>query len=280
MQQENKRNLTLLLKVAGLSRSTYYFEINKKDSDEKNALICERIREVFNAHHCNYGVRRIYHQLINQGLVVNHKKVQRLMNKMGLTARKHKQKYHSYQGTIGPIAKNELQRNFVASKPNQKWTTDVSQFSFRWGKCYLSPIMDMFNNEIISYDLSLSPNFEQIERMLSRAKIEEKDVSNLIFHSDQGWQYQNPRYVKFLKEKGIKQSMSRKGNCFDNVIMESFFGVMKNEIFYGHEYEYHSFSQFLNVVDKYMFYYNNERIKEKTNWMSPVKYRESLGFIT
>lgn len=114
MQQENKRNLTLLLKIAGLNKSTYYFEINKKDSDEKNTLICERIKEIFQSHHSNYGVRRIYHQLINEGFVINHKKVQRLMNKMGLSARKHKQKYHSYQGTIGPIAKNEIKRNFVA----------------------------------------------------------------------------------------------------------------------------------------------------------------------
>jgi transposase InsO family protein len=131
----------------------------------------------------------------------------------------------------------------------------------------------MYNDEIVSYDLALVANYNQIERMLDRAKLDDKSISNLIFHSDQGWQYQNPRYVETLKKYGIKQSMSRKGNCFDNAMMESFFGIMKNEIYYGHETDYKSFDEFQKVVNEYIDYYNNVRIKQKTAWLSPVQYR-------
>ena len=214
------------------------------------------------------------------GIKVNHKKVQRIMHKYGLTARKHPQKYHSYQGHVGAVADNVIKRGFAAEAPNRKWTTDVSQFSFSWGKCYLSPIMDMFNNEIVGYDLSKKANYDQIERMFLSADIDSKNLSNLIIHSDQGWQYQNPRFVQTLKDHHIKQSMSRKGNCMDNSIMESFFGITKNEMFYGHEGEYTNFEQFKKIVDEYIYYYNNERIKAKTGWKSPVEYRLQKQFST
>ena len=157
----------------------------------------------------------------------------------------------------------------------QKWTTDVSQFGFSWGKCYLSPILDMNTNEIISYDLSQSANMEQIQRMLAGAFTKFPSVDGLIFHSDQGWQYQHVYFRQALKDHKIIQSMSRKGNCYDNCIMETFFGRMKNEMFYGHEKEYSSFETFAKAVDGYINYYNNERIQEKTKWMPPTKFREA-----
>ena len=230
---------------------------------------------IYNEHKGRYGVRRIYHELINRGFTVNHKKVQRLMNKLNLKGKTPKEKYHSYQGTVGVIADNLIQRDFKADKPNKKWTTDVSQFNFNWGKCYLSPILDMYNDEIISYNLSLHPNFEQIEDMLNKAFNKYDDLSGLIFTSDQGWQYQNQRYVAFLKDKGIIQSMSRKGNCYDNCIIESFFGTLKNEIYYGLESSYKSFEEFSKALDEYIYYFNNLRIQSKTKWMPPVKYRET-----
>lgn len=230
---------------------------------------------IYNEHKGRYGVRRIYHELINRGFTVNHKKVQRLMNKLNLKGKTPKEKYHSYQGTVGVIADNLIQRDFKADKPNKKWTTDVSQFNFNWGKCYLSPILDMYNDEIISYNLSLHPNFEQIEDMLNKAFNKYDDLSGLIFTSDQGWQYQNQRYVVFLKDKGIIQSMSRKGNCYDNCIIESFFGTLKNEIYYGLESSYKSFEEFSKALDEYIYYFNNLRIQSKTKWMPPVKYRET-----
>jgi transposase InsO family protein len=133
----------------------------------------------------------------------------------------------------------------------------------------------MYTNEIISYDLSLSPNMEQIQRMLNKAFEKFPSVEGLIFHSDQGWQYQHAYFRNTLKEHGIIQSMSRKGNCYDNCIMETFFGRLKNEMYYGCEKDYESFETFSHAVEEYIDYYNNERIQAKTKWMSPVKYRET-----
>ena len=197
------------------------------------------------------------------------------MHKLSLKGIRPKEKYHSYKGTVGKIADNIINRDFSAKRPDEKWTTDVSQFNLPFGKCYLSPILDMCTNEIISYDLSLHPNFEQITNMLDRAYQDHPDISGLIFHSDQGWQYQNERYVTSLKEHGIIQSMSRKGNCIDNCVMETFFGRMKNEMFYGHEKEYDTFEEFSKAVEDYINYYNNRRIQKKTKWMPPALFRKT-----
>ena len=197
------------------------------------------------------------------------------MYKMELKGKRPKEKYHSYKGDVGKIADNLIDRDFSTKAPLEKWTTDVSQFSFSWGKCYLSPILDMNTNEIISYDLSLSPNLEQVKKMLDKAFRAFPDVRGLILHSDQGWQYQHAYYRDQLKEHGIIQSMSRKGNCYDNCIMETFFGRMKNEMFYGYEKEYSSFDEFRRAVKEYIDYYTNERIQANTKWMPPVKYRET-----
>lgn len=197
------------------------------------------------------------------------------MNKMGLKGIKPKQKYHSYLGIVGPIADNLIDRNFTASKPNEKWSTDVSQFNCLFGKCYLAPIIDMFTGEVISFDLSLSPNYEQIIRMLDEAFRSHPKLEGLIFHSDQGWQYQMKDYSKRLHDQKIIQSMSRKGNCFDNCIIESFFGHMKNEMFYGHEKDFKTYDEFKIAVRDYIDYYNNERIQSKTKWMPPSLFREA-----
>lgn len=260
----------------GMARSTYYYEISKTDAVSlRNKRLSEDIKSIFEHHKGRYGVRRIHRELINRGYKVNHKRVQRLMNKLELKGKRPKEKYHSYKGDVGKIADNLINRDFSTKAPLEKWTTDVSQFSFSWGKCYLSPILDMNTNEIISYDLSLSPNLEQIKRMLDKAFRTFPDLRGLILHSDQGWQYQHAYFRDQLKEHGIIQSMSRKGNCYDNCIMETFFGRMKNEMFYGYEKEYNSFDEFLRAVKEYIDYYNNERIQAKTKWMPPAKYREA-----
>ena len=259
-----------------MAKSTYYFETNKIDAVKaRNAELMTEIQEIYNYNKGRYGVRRIHRELVNRGYTVNHKRVQRLMHENGLFGKRPKEKYHSYKGEVGKIADNIIDRDFSTTAPLQKWTTDVSQFGFSWGKCYISPILDMNTNEIISYDLSLSPNMEQIHRMLNRAFEKFPSVKGLIFHSDQGWQYQHTSFRKALKEHGIIQSMSRKGNCYDNCIMETFFGRLKNEMFYGYEKDYGSFEDFSNAVEEYINYYNNERIQAKTKWMPPVKYRET-----
>lgn len=211
-------------------------------------------------------------ELLNQGYVINHKRVQRIMNELKLFGKEPKSKYHSYKGEVGKIADNIINRNFKAKRPIEKWTTDISEFKFSWGKCYISPILDMYSNEIISYDLSLSPNLKQISNMLNTAFKKFPNLDNLILHSDQGWQYQHKLYVDKLKAYNIKQSMSRKGNCYDNSIMETFFGILKNELYYGCEKEYKTFEEFSKAMEGYIDYYNNERIQFKTKWMPPTKW--------
>ena len=264
-----------------MAKSTYYFELNKTDVvAERNEELMIEIKKIFEQHKGRYGVRRVYKELQNRGYHVNHKRVQRLMHNMQLLGKRPKEKYHSYKGEVGKIADNVINRDFSTTAPLQKWTTDVSQFNFTWGKCYISPILDMNTNEIISYDLSLSPNMEQIRRMLNRAFKKFPTVNGLIFHSDQGWQYQHAYFRTTLAEHGIIQSMSRKGNCYDNCVMETFFGRLKNEIYYGQEKDYSSFEEFSKAIKEYINYYNNERIQAKTKWMPPVKYREASMCLT
>ena len=272
--KEKGYRLKYLLRAMGIAKSTYYFEISKSDIVfRRNKDLLNVIQEIFTQNKGKYGVRRIHKELVNRGYNVNHKRVQRIMHENNLFGKRPKEKYHSYKGETGKIADNIIARDFTTTAPLQKWTTDISQFNFTWGKCYLSPILDMNTNEIISYDLSNKPNIEQIKRMLDKAFTKFPDLSGLIFHSDQGWQYQHEYYRKSLSKNGIIQSISRKGNCYDNSIMESFFGRMKNEMYYGCEKDYQSFEVFNKAVEEYIYYYNNERIQKKTKWMPPVKYR-------
>lgn len=148
----------------------------------------------------------------NRAKLSMYKRVQRLMHEAGLMGKRPKEKYHSYRGAVGKIADNLIDRDFSTTAPLQKWTTDVSQFTFSWGKCYISSILDMHTNEIISYDLAKSPNLAQIKRMLKKAFNKFSNLKGLIFHSDQGWQYQHVSYRTELQKHSIIQSMSRKGN--------------------------------------------------------------------
>ena len=209
----------------------------------------------------------------NRGYVINHKTVSRLMKDLGLKCQVRSKRYRSYKGEIGKVAPNLIDRNFHADAPNQKWTTDITEFSLFGKKLYLSPILDMFNGEIISYNISERPHLGQVMDMLDKAFELIPDDTGLIFHSDQGWQYQHTNYRKELSKRGIVQSMSRKANCYDNSIMETFFGRLKNEMFYGCEKDYRSYEEFSAAIAEYIDYYNNERIQAKTKWMPPVKYR-------
>ncbi len=196
------------------------------------------------------------------------------MVKLGLKPlKRNKRKYSSYKGTVGKIADNLIERNFEANKPNEKWYTDVTEFNLRGEKIYLSPIIDGFNQEVKSHNISKSPNLEQINNMLDIAFEENKNLEGLIFHSDQGWQYQHESYQQRLKNKGIKQSMSRKGNSMDNGLMENFFGLLKTEMFYSQEDKYKTIDDLINSINDYIYYYNHDRIKEKLKGLSPVNYR-------
>ena len=272
--------LDLLLETAYLARSTYYYQLKQLDGHDKYKEIKSEIQEIYYEHKGNYGYRRITLELRNRGFVVNHKKVQRLMKILGLSAQiRRKRKYSSYQGEVGKKADNLIQRQFEASKPMEKCYTDVTEFAIPniTQKLYLSPVLDGFNSEIIAYDLSTSPNLEQEKAMLDQAFTEEH-YENTILHSDQGWQYQHQYYHQFLEDKGIQPSMSRKGNSPDNGMMESFFGILKSEMFYGYEKTFHSLEQLEQAIVDYIDYYNNKRIKVKLKGFSPVQYRtKSFG---
>ena len=274
--REEGYTLNNLLEAIGLSKSTYYYEISKTDAiKERNADLSSEITNIFNENKERYGVRRVYQELRNRGLRVNHKRVQRIMHQLSLKGKYPKEKYHSYKGDVGKVADNIINRDFSTEKPLEKWTTDVSQFNLPWGKCYISPILDMNTNEVISCNLSISPNMAQVKDMLNKAFKRFPSVQGLIMHSDQGWQYQHASYREELKKHGIIQSMSRKGNCYDNCIMEAFFGRLKNEMFYGLEKQYPSFEAFSKAIDDYIDYYNNRRIQAKTKWMPPSKFRKA-----
>ena len=263
----------ILLKISGLSKSTFYYTLTKNDKGDKNKEIIDKIKEIFFYHKERYGYRRITLELRNQGYNVNHKKVYRLMVKLGLKPlKRNKRKYSSYKGTVGRIADNFIDRKFEADKSNEKWYTDVTEFNLRGEKAYLSSILDGYNQEVISYNISKSPNLEQINDMLNKA-FDNRDLEGLIFHSDQGWQYQHQTYQQRLKNKGIKQSMSRKGNSMDNGLMENFFGILKTEMFYDQEDNYKTLDDLIKVIDDYIYYYNYDRIKTKLKGLSPVNYR-------
>ncbi len=207
----------------------------------------------------------------NEELKVNHKKVQRIMDELGLKCTVRMKKYRSYKGTVGKIAPNILDRDFSANMTNEKWVTDITEFKLFGEKLYLSPMLDLFNGEIITYTIESRPVYSLVSKMLDKALERVKDGDSLIIHSDQGWHYQMNQYHHTLKEHGITQSMSRKGNCYDNAVIENFFGILKSEFFYTQEFE--SIEHFKMELERYIQYYNHKRIKAKLKGMSPVQYR-------
>ena len=254
-----------------MARATFYYHTKRMSAPDIYDEARSAIRKIYNCHKGRYGYRRITFQLRNDGMLLNHKTVQKLMVEMGLYGKRKKAKYKSYKGEIGKVAPNVIDRDFVATAPNQKWTTDVTEVKIKDKKIYLSPILDMFNGEIISYTISYSPDLKMALTMLRKA-FERIDVPDgLILHSDQGWHYQHLRYQRELKDRHIVQSMSRKGNCLDNAMMENFFGLMKSELLYLQEWD--SVEQFAKELVKYISYYNNDRIKLRLNGKSPVQYR-------
>ena len=264
-------SLDILLKAIKLARSTYYYHLKQLDKPDKDQELKDEIQSIFIEHKGNYGYRRIHLELRNRGYLVNHKRVQRLMKVLNLQAKmRQKRKYSSH----GKKADNLIQRQFEGSKTMEKCYTDVTEFAIpnSTQKLYLSPVLDGFNSEIIAYNLSTSPNLAQVKTMLEQS-FTEKHYENTILHSDQGWQYQHDAYHRFLESKGIQASMSRKGNSPDNGMMESFFGILKSEKFYGYEKSFQSLKQLEQAIVDYIDYYNNKRIKVKLKGLSPVQYR-------
>lgn len=271
MELRHRYDLKLLLNCSNVARSSFYYYQKQSKTGDKYKKVKELIKSIYSKHKGRYGYRRITSELKLQGIIINHKTVLRLMKSLGLKSLIRIKKYKSYKGEQGRIAPNILSRNFKASVPNQKWATDITEFNVSGKKLYLSPIIDLFNGEIVSYELAERPVFNQVAVMLEKAFKKIPDNTNLTLHSDQGWQYQMKQYQCLLKEKGIKQSMSRKGNCLDNAIIENFFGTLKSELFYLKKYS--SIGQLKQEIIEYINYYNNDRIKLNLKAMSPIQYR-------
>ena len=273
--EELRRNehaeLDLLLELKKMARSTFYYHLKYGKKKDKYKDVKDMIYTIFHKHKGRYGYRRITLELRNEGRLINHKTVKKLMDELGLKSEVRKVKYRSYKGEVGKTAPNIIDRDFTADRPYQKLATDVTQVTIEGRKAYLSPILDMCNGEVLSYVITDTPNLEMVITMLNRMYENVDLPKGVVLHSDQGWHYQHAAYQNSLKKHGIIQSMSRKGNCLDNAMMENFFGIMKSELLYPGKYT--SMEVFIKDLIEYIEYYNNERIKLRLKGMSPVQYR-------
>ena len=252
-----------------MARSTFYYNIRQKP--DKWAVERQRIEELYHQNKGRYGYRRLTLAMRNEGYVINGKTVRRLMAETGIKCQVRMKKYKSYKGEVGKIAPNLLERDFKADAPRKKMVTDVTEFHLFGAKIYLSPVLDLYNGELIYYTIYRHPVLDMVLDMIKGTVTVIGDNTGAILHSDQGFHYQHKDYQKLLKDNHIIQSMSRKGNCLDNAVIENFFGLLKSELLYLQEFD--SIEHFLKELDEYLRYYNEDRIKEKLNGMSPVKYR-------
>nr|VZR98270.1 hypothetical protein MF5295_00700 [Mycoplasma feriruminatoris] len=276
LKTHKKAKVSILLKIAKLPKSSFY-EWKKKleNSIDKDMELKNIIVDIFNKSFERYGYRRLKMTLKSIGYIVNHKKILRLTKELGIQCVKFRTKnrrYSSYKGTVGKIADNVLKRNFSSTEANRVWCTDVTEFKVNGQKLYLSPIIDLYNSEIISYSIQSRPNLNLTNSMLKKALKKVKNTNGLVIHSDQGFHYQHMSWVSTLEENNIIQSMSRKGNCLDNAIIENFFGLLKQEIYYGEKYN--SIEDLTKAIHKYIYWFNNIRIKEKLKGLSPVQFRK------
>jgi putative transposase len=252
-----------------MARSTFYY--NNKGKPDKWAVERQHLVEVFYKNKERYGYRRLTKVLRGDGYIISEKTVRRLMKESGIKCEVRMKKYKSFKGEVGKIAPNLLERDFKADYPHQKLVTDVTEFHLFGEKIYLSPVLDLYNSEIIFYTIYKRPVLDMVKDMIAGTVEVIGSNTNAILHSDQGWQYQHKDYQKMLKDNNIRQSMSRRGNCLDNAVMENFFGLLKSELLYLQKFT--SVDHFLLELKEYLRYYNEERIKEKLNGKSPVQYR-------
>lgn len=262
----------MLLSIAQLARATFYYHLKRIQKPDKYETAKAEITAIFHENKGRYGYRRITIELHKRNILLNHKTVQRLMKELGLVCRVRMKKYRSYKGEVGKIAPNLLNRDFKTEKPNQKWVTDVTEFHLFGEKLYLSPIIDLHSSDLVSYTISNRPVLSMVTSMLDKAFTTIPDNTNLVLHSDQGWQYQHKQYQQMLCKKGIRQSMSRKGNCLDNAVMENFFGLLKSELLYLQKFD--SMEHFKQELIDYLDYYNNLRIKAKLKGLPPALHRQ------
>ncbi|MBQ1369076.1 MAG: IS3 family transposase [Firmicutes bacterium] len=283
---EEKFKLKDILATVGFPKATYMYWQKRFDREDPDADLLRKIQNI-REEHKDYGYRRLWGELRKQGIEVNKKRVHRIVQKYGMQVTSYTRKsrrFSTYKGVVGRIAPNRVNRRFNTNVPHQKITTDTTEFKYyepddkgrvSIKKLYLDPFMDMWNLEILSYGISDRPSAQSIMTALNEAINVTSDCSfRRTFHSDRGWAYQMGIYRQTLKSNRIFQSMSRKGNCYDNSPMENFFGIMKQEMYYGQVYN--SFDELKDAIDKYIRYYNQKRGKESLGYRSPVEYREEM----
>lgn len=265
--------------VVGIPEATYYYHLKnfRKENPETEIEIKELLTDLFQKHHERYGYKRLTKELKKLGHHVNHKKVYRLMRELGLKCVKfmrRSRQYNSYKGKVGKVARNRLSRRFSTPIPLQKLVTDITEFKCLGDeKLYLNPILDLYNGEIIAFDIKKRPTLDLVMRPLTKTIeiIKNRATYRTTIHSDQGWHYQHNQWVKALKKNKVFQSMSRKATCADNASMENFFGILKQEMYYGEELI--SYEELKRKIEEYIYWYNHERSKEKLAGLSPVEYR-------
>lgn len=275
---KDKYSLQPLLGRLGLPKSSYYYQEAVCKRQDKYCGLRERVFALFHENSGRYGYRRI-HALLNwEGNAVSEKVVRRIMAEEGLSVRtKSKRKYHSYQGEISPSVPNRINRDFHAEKPNEKWLTDITEFAIPAGKVYISPIVDCFDGMLPYWTIGTAPNAALVNDMLDGAISQLKETERPIVHSDRGCHYRWPGWIKRMEKAGLERSMSQKGCSPDNAACEGLFGQLKNEMFYNRDWAGVSIEEFISLLNKYLIWYNEKRIKISLGNMSPLEYRQSLG---
>lgn len=271
-----QHRLRHLLRAAGLSRSVFYYHDKRLKEPDKEAGLKAQVGELYERHKGCYGYRRLHLALRALGWVVNHKKVLRLMGEQGLKGRvAGRKRYVAYRGEGHRKVANVLRRDFRACRPGEKLVTDITEMTVAGEKLYLSPLMDLYGNEVISFTLGTRPDLALVTGMFTESvQTRLCHAEGGVLHTDQGWHYQHAGYHRLLEQMGLTPSLSRKGNCHDNAVIESFFGTLKRELYRRRKWR--SVAQLADAIRDYIRYYNEERIMLRLR-MSPVQYRRQLG---
>lgn len=267
-----------LLKKLDVSKSSYFYQRNVQNTPDKYNNLRTKVKELFKNSQARYGYRRIHAQVKSSGYIVSEKVIRRIMKEERLLVPlKRRRVYCSYQGEISPAVGNLVARNFHADAPNKLWLTDITEFRIPAGKVYLSPIIDCFDGMVVSWTIGTSPDAELVNTMLDDAIVHLTGDQRPIIHSDRGCHYRWPGWISRMENAGLTRSMSRKGCSPDNSACEGFFGRLKNEMFYNQSWQGVSIEQFVGILDRYIQWYNEKRIKMSLGAMSPIDYRKSIG---
>jgi transposase InsO family protein/transposase-like protein len=275
-----KYPLNELLQMAGMPKSSYFYQREVQSQPDKYAILRAGVKKVFAESQSRYGYRRVHAEIKGNGTMVSEKVIRRIMGEEQLVVPcKKKRRYCSYMGEISPAVENLVARAFHADSPNEKWLTDLTEFHIPAGKIYLSPIIDCFDGLAVSWTIGTSPDAELVNTMLDDAICSLGVGEHPIVHSDRGCHYRWPGWILRMENAGLTRSMSKKGCSPDNSACEGFFGRLKNEMFYYRSWKDVSIDQFIDELDRYLRWYNEKRIKMSLGGMCPVAYRRSIGLV-